>query len=75
MKLLDPLGGLLVTTGSPPMHILYFVTYIVLLFFKFDTEELWLKEYFYWWLGTYSIIVGQFVVMYFFWNRDQTTYM
>ena len=75
MKLLDPLGGLLVTTGSQYMHILYFVTCIVLLFFKFDTEELWLKEYFYWWLGTYSIIVVQLGVMLRYWKRDQTTYM
>ena len=77
MKLLDPLGGLLVTTGSPPMHILYLFTYLVLWlpWIKFSTEEEWLKEYFYWWLLTYFIIGVQFVVMLRYWKGDQTTYM
>ena len=76
MKLLDPLGGLLVTTGSQFMHMFYFVTYFVLWFpfFKFSTEEEWLKEYFYWWLLTYFIITLHFVVMAGFWP-PQTTYM
>ncbi len=52
MKLLDPLGGILTTTGSVIMHYLYFITYLCLIFqsFEFSLDAKDLSHYCGWYL-------------------------
>jgi hypothetical protein len=49
MKLLDPLGGFLVTSGSGFIHILLFITYLVLKIdsfkIEFLSEDNWVYDY------------------------------
>jgi hypothetical protein len=60
MKLLDPLGGLLVTSGSVVTHIIFLITYLVLWWmpwFDFANNESWVVNYFYWWMATHFLIL------------------
>lgn len=62
MKLLYPLGGLLVFAGSSLMHMLYSVTYIFLLVYRSfypDTSDSWVTYY----LNSWQVILPHLCII------------